>query len=82
MAEISGRQRSALLYAYDVAGEIYGTEDELRRDPAHGLADGVILLVDPFALERVRADRKDDIESSPEIRPSEVGAANGSGTRS
>jgi hypothetical protein len=70
VAEISGRQKSALLYAYDVAGEIYGTEDELRRDPAHGLAEGVILLVDPFALERVKADLQEDIDQTPEIRPS------------
>lgn len=69
-AEISGRQKSALLYAYDVAGEIYGTEDELRRDPAHGLAEGVVLLVDPFALDRVKSDLQDDIAHAPEIRPS------------
>lgn len=70
VAEVSGRERSALLYAYDVAGEIYATEDELRRDPAHGLAEGVILLVDPFALDRVRSDLQDDIDQAPEIRPS------------
>jgi hypothetical protein len=70
VAEISGRQKTALLYAYDVAGEIYGTEDELRRDPAHGLAEGVILLVDPFALDRVKTDLQDDIDRTPEIRPS------------
>ena len=70
VAEISGRSRSALLYAYDVAGEVYGSEDELRQDPAHGLAAGVVLLVDPFALTRVRTELEDDIASTPELRPS------------
>jgi hypothetical protein len=70
VAEIRGRSKSALLYAYDVAGEVYGDEDELRRDPAHGLAEGVILLVDPFALERVKSDWQDEIDGEPELRPS------------
>lgn len=70
VAEVSGRSKSALLYAYDVAGEIYGVEDELRRDPAHGLAEGVVLLIDPFALDRVKADLDDEIGETAELRPS------------
>lgn len=67
VAEVRGSAKSALLYAYDVAGEMYAEEDELRRDPAHGLAEGVILLVDPFALDRVRTDLEDEIDATPEL---------------
>lgn len=70
VAEVRGEDKSALLYAYDVAGEAYGDEHELRRDPGYGLAEGVVLLVDPFALERVRADLADKLASEPELRPS------------
>jgi hypothetical protein len=70
VAEIGGKDRSALLYAYDVAGETYGSEDELRRDPAHGLADGVVLLVDPFALDRVKSDLEDEINAATSLQPS------------
>ncbi len=70
VAEICGRDKSALLYAYDVAGEIYAAEDELRRDPAHGLAEGVVLLIDPFALERVKSDLQDAIDATPQLQPS------------
>jgi hypothetical protein len=67
VAEVRGKAKSALLYAYDVAGEVYGAEDELRRDPAHGLAEGVVLLVDPFALDRVRADLEEEIDATPQL---------------
>jgi hypothetical protein len=70
VAEVSGRSKSALLYAYDVAGEVYGVEDELRRDPAHGLAEGVVLLIDPFALDRVKAELEEEIDETAELRPS------------
>lgn len=69
VAEVRGRSKSALLYAYDVAGEVYGVEDELRRDPAHGLAEGVVLLVDPFSLERVKLDLGKSIDQESELRP-------------
>lgn len=69
-AEIRGKDRAGLLYAYDVAGEVYGDEDELRRDPAHGLAEGVVLLVDPFSLGRVRADLGDQIDGASGLNPS------------
>ena len=70
VAEVRGTDRSALLYAYDVAGEAYGDEHELRRDPGYGLAEGVVLLVDPFALQRVRADLADELAAEPGLRPS------------
>jgi len=70
VAEVRGTDKSALLYAYDVAGEAYADEHELRRDPGYGLAEGVVLLVDPFALERVRADLGDELAAVPELRPS------------
>ena len=70
VAEVRGTDRSALLYAYDVAGEAYGDEHELRRDPGYGLAEGVVLLVDPFALQRVRADLADELAAETGLRPS------------
>lgn len=70
-AEVRGKDRAGLLYAYDVAGEVYGDEDELRRDPAHGLAEGVVLLVDPFSLARVRADLGEQIDAEAGLNPSE-----------
>jgi hypothetical protein len=70
VAEIRGQDASALLYAYDVAGEAYGDDHELRRDPGYGLAAGVVLLVDPFALTRVRSELGDELEASPQLRPS------------
>jgi hypothetical protein len=70
VAEVRGKDRSALLYAYDVAGEAYGDEQELRRDPGYGLAEGVVLLVDPFALRRVQAEFGDELAADPGLRPS------------
>ena len=70
VAEIRGKDKSALLYAYDVAGEAYGDEHELRRDPGYGLAEGVVLLIDPFALAHVRSDLADELADEPELRPS------------
>jgi len=70
VAEIRGTDASALLYAYDVAGEAYGDEHELRRDPGYGLAEGVVMLIDPFALERVRADLGEELAAEPGLRPS------------
>ncbi|MDX6720569.1 MAG: hypothetical protein QOJ63_2823 [Solirubrobacteraceae bacterium] len=70
VAEVRGTDKSALLYAYDVAGEAYGDEQELRRDPGYGLAEGVVLLVDPFALQRVRTNFADEIAAEPGLRPS------------
>jgi hypothetical protein len=70
VAEVRGTEKSALLYAYDVAGEAYGDDEELRRDPGYGLVEGVVLLVDPFALQRVRADLADELAAEPGLRPS------------
>jgi hypothetical protein len=67
VAEVRGKDKSALLYAYDVAGEAYGDEHELRQDPGYGLAEGVVLLIDPFALERVRTDLSDELAATPEL---------------
>ena len=67
VAEVRGKDKSALLYAYDVAGEAYGDEHELRRDPGYGLAEGVVLLIDPFALDRVRAELGDELDATPQL---------------
>ena len=67
VAEVRGKAKSALLYAYDVAGEAYGDEHELRSDPGYGLAEGVVVLIDPFALDRVRNELGDEIAATPQL---------------
>jgi hypothetical protein len=67
VAEVRGKDKSALLYAYDASGELYGDENELRRDAAYGLAEGVVVLVDPFALDRVRQDMGSEIDAAVEL---------------
>jgi len=67
VAEVRGKAKSALLYAYDVAGEAYDDEHELRSDPGYGLAEGVVLLIDPFALDRVRNDLGEELAATPQL---------------
>lgn len=43
-----------LLYFYDVAGEIFGSGDELTRHKYYGYAHGLIILIDPFAISSFR----------------------------
>jgi hypothetical protein len=74
VAEVrSGVKRSALLYAHDIAGELYQEADRVRDTPYLERAAGAILLVDPFSLrpvarelERERADDAPAIAASSE----------------
>jgi len=43
-----------LLYMYDYAGEHYQESDRLEVLRAQGLAEGIVFVVDPFALDAVR----------------------------
>ena len=76
VAEVRGRDKSALLYAYDVAGEAYGDEQELRRDPGYGLAEGVVAARRPVrAGARAQRARRRARGGEPELRPSSEAAA-------
>jgi Double-GTPase 2 len=71
VAEVRGGGSSALLYAYDVAGEAYTETDKMRRDEVYGLTNGVVLLIDPLSLSRVQGDQADEIEAEKEfLKPS------------
>jgi Double-GTPase 2 len=71
VAEVRGGGSSALLYAYDVAGEAFSETDKMRRDEVYGLTSGVVLLIDPLSLGHVQGDRGDEIEAGKEfLKPS------------
>jgi hypothetical protein len=74
VAEVrAGANRSALLYAHDIAGELYQQADRVRDTPYLVRARGAVLLLDPFSLrpvaaelERERKDQAAAIAPSPE----------------
>lgn len=57
VAEVQGTGRSRALYAYDLAGEVYGAEDKVRGLRFLARSAGIVLLVDPFSIEHVAEDR-------------------------
>ncbi len=57
VAEIQGSGRSRALYAYDLAGEVYGAEDKVRGLRFLERSAGIVLLVDPFSIQHVADDR-------------------------
>lgn len=63
VAEVQGSGRSRALYAYDVAGEVYGAEDKVRGLQFLARSSGLAILVDPFSIPRVAADRADELTS-------------------
>lgn len=57
VAEVrSGASRSALLYAHDLAGELYQQADQVRDTPYLVRARGAVVLIDPFSLRTVGAE--------------------------
>lgn len=51
-----------LIYIYDAAGELYtNTQDVRRLQKYFSYVDGIILLVDPFSVERIRIDYREKI---------------------
>jgi hypothetical protein len=63
VAEVQGAGRSRALYAYDVAGEVYGAEDKVRGLQFLARSAGIVILVDPFSIPRVAADHADELTS-------------------
>jgi hypothetical protein len=73
VAEVQGGGRSRVLSLYDVAGESYAGDDEIRELRFLEVPSGLVLLVDPFALERFAIDHKDEIAAAEDrLRPSSV----------
>ncbi len=61
VAEIQGSGRSRALYAYDLAGEVYGAEDKVRGLRFLARSAGIVLLVDPFSIQHVADDRAQEL---------------------
>jgi Double-GTPase 2 len=71
VAEVQGSGRSRALYAYDVAGEVYGAEDKVRGLRFLARSAGIAMLVDPFSISRVAAEKEQDLaEQAQSILPS------------
>jgi GTPase SAR1 family protein len=63
---------AGLLYVYDAAGELYQEMDTLRRHDYYSYTDGILLLLDPFSLPRVKADFESELSASANaVRPSD-----------
>lgn len=75
VAEVQGDGRSRVLSLYDVSGESYTSEDARRGLRFLEVPSGLILLVDPLALERFAVDHEEELRQSSELRPSPVGPA-------
>lgn len=56
--QVTNRQdESQLLYMYDAAGELYGNEDDRRRQQTYfSHANGVVFLIDPFSIGQVKTE--------------------------
>lgn len=71
VAEVRGSGRSRALYAYDVAGEVYGAEDKVRGLRFLARSAGIAMLIDPFSIPRVAGDHADELTSQAQhILPS------------
>ena len=71
VTEIQGDDRSRVLYAYDVAGESYQADDQVRSLRFLDLPSGLILLVDPLAIPRVAEEHAEELAGARDaVRPS------------
>jgi hypothetical protein len=61
VAEVQGSGRSRALYAYDLAGEVYGAEDKVRGLRFLARSAGIVLLIDPFSIRHVADDRAQEL---------------------
>jgi hypothetical protein len=73
VAEVQGGGRSRVLSLYDVAGESYVGDDEIRDLRFLEVPSGVVMLIDPLALDRFAADHEEEIAAAEDrLRPSPV----------
>ena len=61
VAEVQGGGRSRVLSLYDVAGESYGGVEAILDLRFLEVPSGLILLIDPTALERLAVDREQEL---------------------
>ncbi|MFH1862862.1 MAG: hypothetical protein ABH878_08630 [bacterium] len=61
-----------LLYVYDAAGELYADSGDVRRRHEYfSMVDGILFLVDPFSIKKVRSDYQSQIaEIEGSLKPS------------
>jgi hypothetical protein len=69
-----GSRARTLLYLYDAAGEHYQESDRLEVLRALGFAEGIVFVVDPFALDAVRTAA--DTAVLAQARPSDTDPTN------
>jgi Double-GTPase 2 len=71
VTEVQGKDRSRVLYAYDVAGENYQGSDAVRNLRFLDVPSGLILLVDPLSIKRVADEHATELsESRDAVMPS------------
>ena len=71
VAEIQGTGRARVLSLYDVAGESYGGEDLISELRFLEAPSGLVLLVDPLALDQITADHAAELAAVfDQVRPS------------
>jgi Double-GTPase 2 len=61
VAELQGTGRARALYAYDVAGEVFGAVDKVRGLRFLSRSAGIALLIDPFSIAQVAQDHADEL---------------------
>jgi hypothetical protein len=73
VAEVQGGGRSRVLTLYDVAGEAYAGDEAIIDLRFLEVPTGLVMLVDPFALERFAVDHAEEIASArAQLGPSTV----------
>jgi hypothetical protein len=55
----------SLLYLYDAAGEYYTREERALRQVYFNYVQGVIFIIDPFSIDIVRAEYRDQLATAP-----------------
>lgn len=73
VTEVQGSGRSRVMSLYDAAGESFIGSDQIREIRFFEVPNGILLLIDPSALARVRTDRHDQIDAvKDDLLPSSV----------
>lgn len=71
VAEVGDDGHPRILYAYDVAGEVYDSADKVKGMAFLARSAGLILLIDPLAIPRVAEEHADEIAPLTDaLRPS------------
>jgi hypothetical protein len=63
VAEVQGDDRSRVLYAYDVAGEHYQGDEQVRGLRFLEVPSGLLLLVDPLSISRVAEEHASELSA-------------------